>query len=170
MRDDELLAIYGATRQLAEGMAARDAELQKSTAALEAIIVQVHKLPAMLGAQTSKYIAAGIREVVRGDFKEPVEKAVEGPIRSIEVAAFHAREAVEQIKRDARFQNWTVFGLILAFGMALGGGGAYFFFARQVAALNDRLDYLQHLLLTPTPATEGTQTPPPQTGKKHGQH
>jgi hypothetical protein len=47
MRDDELLAIYGATRQLAEGMNARDAELKKSTAALEAIIVQVHKLPAM---------------------------------------------------------------------------------------------------------------------------
>jgi hypothetical protein len=43
MRDDELLAIYGATRQLAEGMAARDAELKKSTAALEAIIVQVHQ-------------------------------------------------------------------------------------------------------------------------------
>ena len=28
MRDDELLAIYGATRQLAEGMTARDAELK----------------------------------------------------------------------------------------------------------------------------------------------
>jgi hypothetical protein len=170
MRDDELLAIYGATRQLAEGMAARDAELKQSTAALEAIIVQVHKLPAMLGAQTSKYIAAGIREVVQGDFKEPVEKAVEGPIRSIEVAAFHAREAVEQIKRDARFQNWTVFGLILALGMALGGGGAYFFFARQVSALNDRFDYLQHLLLAPSPTPAATQAPSPQTGKKPGHH
>jgi hypothetical protein len=171
MRDDELLAIYGATRQLAEGMAARDAELKKSTEALEAIIVQVHKLPAMLGAQTSKYIAAGIREVVQGDFKEPVEKAVEGPIRSIEVAAYHAREAVEQIKRDARFQNWTVFALILALGMVLGGGGVYYFFARQVSALNDRFDYLQHLLLTPTPAATDTHVPPPkQTGKKPGQH
>jgi hypothetical protein len=171
MRDDELLAIYGATRQLAEGMAARDAELKKSTAALEAIIVQVHKLPAMLGAQTSKYIAAGIREVVQGDFKEPVEKAVEGPIRSIEVAAYHAREAVEEIKRDARFQNWTVFALILAVGMALGAGAAYFFFARQVSALNDRFDYLQHLLLTPTPAAADTHIPPPKsTGKKPGPH
>jgi len=49
MRDDELLAIYGATRQLAEGMTARDAELKQSTAALEATIVQVRQLPAMLG-------------------------------------------------------------------------------------------------------------------------
>ena len=55
MRDDELLAIYGATRQLAEGMTARDAELKQSTAALEATIAQVRQLPAMLGQQTSKY-------------------------------------------------------------------------------------------------------------------
>ncbi len=46
MRDDELLAIYGATRQLAEGMTARDAELKQSTAALEATIAQVRQLPA----------------------------------------------------------------------------------------------------------------------------
>jgi hypothetical protein len=170
MRDDELLAIYGATRQLAEGMSARDAELKKSTAALEAIIVQVHQLPAMLGAQTSKYIAAGIREVVQEDFKQPIEKAIEGPIHSLDVAAYHARAAVEQIKQEARFQNWTVFALILALGMALGGFGAYFFFARQVSALNDRFDHLQQLLLTPVPAAADTHVPPPQTGKKHGQH
>ena len=170
MRDDELLAIYGATRQLAEGMTARDAELKQSTVALEATIAQVRQLPAMLGQQTSKYIAAGIREVVEEDFRQPIEKAVEGPIRSIEVAAYHAREAVEQIKREARFQNWTVFALILALGMALGGGAAYFFFARQVAALNDRFDYLQHLLLMPVPAATDTHAPMPQAGKKHGQH
>jgi hypothetical protein len=170
MRDDELLAIYGATRQLAEGMNARDAELKKSTAALEAIIVQVHQLPAMLGAQTSKYIAAGISEVVQGDFKEPIEKAIEGPIHSLGVAAYHAREAVERINQRARFQNWTVFGLILALGMALGGGVAYYFFARQVSALNDRFDHLEQLLLTPPPAAADTHVPPPQTGKKHGQH
>ena len=170
MRDDELLAIYGATRQLAEGMTARDAELKQSTAALEATIAQVRQLPAMLGQQTSKYIAAGIREVVEEDFKQPLEKAIEGPIHSLDVAAYHARAAVEQINQRARFQNWTVFGLILALGMALGGGAAYFFFARQVAALNDRFDYLQHLLLAPTPAAADTPATMPQPGKKHGQH
>ena len=36
MRDDELLAIYGATRQLAEGMQARDAELKPRIAAVHA--------------------------------------------------------------------------------------------------------------------------------------
>ena len=169
MRDDELLAIYGATRQLAEGMTARDAELKQSTAALEATIAQVRQLPAMLGQQTSKYIAAGIREVVQDDFRQPIEKAVEGPIRSIEVAAYHAREAVEQIKREARFQNWTVFALILAFGFALGASGTYFFFTRQVSALNDRFDQLQQVI-APAPAAPDAQAPPPQTRKKHGQH
>jgi hypothetical protein len=170
MRDDELLAIYGATRQLAEGMAARDAELKQSTAALEAVIVQVHQLPAMLGAQTSKYIAAGIREVVQEDFKQPIEKAVEGPIRSIEVAAYHAREAVGHLKQEARFQTWTVFILILALGFGLGSFGTYFFFTRKVSALNSRFDHLQELLLTPVPAAADTHATPPQTGRKHGQH
>ena len=169
MSDDELLAIYGATRQLAEGMTARDAELKQSTAALEATIAQVRQLPAMLGQQTSKYIAAGIREVVQEDFKQPIEKAVEGPIRSIEVAAFHAREAVGHLKEEARFQTWTVFALILALGFALGAFGSYFFFTRQVSALNNRFEHLQQLLLTPPAATD-TQAPPLKDGKKHGQH
>ncbi len=160
MRDDELLAIYGATRQLAEGMTARDAELKQSTAALEATIVQVRQLPAMLGQQTSKYIAAGIREVVQEDFKQPIEKAVEGPIRSIEVAAYHAREAVGHLKEEARFQTWTVFALILALGFALGAFGTYFFFTRQVSALNSRFDQLQQQVIAPTPASPDAQTPP----------
>jgi hypothetical protein len=169
MRDDELLAIYGATRQLAEGMAARDAELKQSTAALE-IIIQVHQLPAMLGQQTSKYIAAGIREVVQEDFKQPIEKAVEGPIRSIEVAAYHAREAVGHLKQEARFQTWTVFVLILALGFGLGSFGTYFFFTRQVSALNDRFDHFEQMLVAPSPAPADTHAPTPQAGKKHGQH
>jgi len=171
MRDDELLAIYGATRQLAEGMEARDAELKKSTAALEATIVQVQQLPATLGAQTSKYIAAGIRAVVKDDFKQPIENAVKGPVRSIEEAAYHAREVIGQLKEHTRYLNWTWFAIVLALGMALGTLGTYFFFIRQVAALNDRFDHLQQqLLLTPVPAAADAHAPPPQTGKKHGQH
>ena len=170
MRDDELLAIYGATRQLAEGMTARDAELKQSTAALEATIVQVRQLPAMLGQQTSKYIAAGIPEVVQEDFRQPIEKAVEGPIRSIEVAAYHAREAVGHLKEEARFQTWTVSTLVLAVGFALGAFGSYYFFYRQVSALNDRFDHLEQMLVVPPPAAADTHAPPPQAGKKHGQH
>ena len=171
MRDDELLAIHGATRQLAEGMTARDAELKQSTAALEATIAQVRQLPAMLGQQTSKYIAAGIREVVQEDFKPaPSRKPIEGPIRSIDVAAYHAREAVGHLKQEARFQTWTVFALILALGFALGAFGTYFFFTRQVSALNSRFDHFEQLLAAPLPAPADTHVATPQPGKKHGQH
>ena len=104
------------------------------------------------------------------DFRQPIEKAVEGPIRSIEVAAYHAREAVGHLKEEARFQTWTVFALILALGFALGAFGTYFFFTRQVSALNSRFDHLEQMLITPLPAPADTHAPMPQTGKKHGQH
>ena len=104
------------------------------------------------------------------DFRQPIEKAVEGPIRSIEVAAYHAREAVGHLKEEARFQTWTVFALILALGFALGAFGSYFFFTRQVSALNDRFDHLQQMLVAPPPAAVDTHAPIPQPAKKHGQH
>jgi hypothetical protein len=41
----------------------------------------------------------------------------------------------------------------------------------EESALNDRFDYLQHLLLTPTPAAADNHVPPPKpTGKKPRQH
>ena len=170
MTDDELLAIYRVTRQIAESMAARDAELQRSTAALEDAVAQARQLPAILGQQTSKYIAQGIREVVQEDFRQPLEKAVEGPVRSIDVAAYHAREAVGQLKEQSRYLNWTWFSIVLALGITLGGIGNYFFFTRQVSALNDRFDHLQQLLLAPPPASTDVPAPPSQTDKKHRGH
>ena len=87
------------------------------------------------------------------------------------MAAYHAREAVGHLKEEARFQTWTVFALVLALGFALGAFGSYYFFYRQVSALNDRFDHLQQLLLTPVPAPADTHAPPArQTGKQHGQH
>ena len=86
------------------------------------------------------------------------------------MAAYHAREAVGHLKEEARFQTWTVFALILALGFALGAFGTYFFFTRQVSALNSRFDHLEQLLVTPPPAPADTHAPNPQPGKKHGQH
>ncbi len=86
------------------------------------------------------------------------------------MAAYHAREAVGHLKEEARFQTWTVFALILALGFALGAFGTYFFFTRQVSALNSRFDHLEQMLVTPLPAPADTHAPIPQAGKKHGQH
>ena len=171
MRDDELLAIYTATRQIAEAMATRDAELKRSTAALEATVVQVKQLPAMLGQQTSKYIASGIREVVQGDFGQPIEDALKTPLFSLDLALRHATTVVSEFKGVTRYLTWTWFAIILAMGFGLGSFGTYFFFTRQVSALNDRFDHLQQLLVAPAPASADIQTPPPpQNKKKHGQH
>ncbi len=86
------------------------------------------------------------------------------------MAAHHAREAVGHLKEEARFQTWTIFALILAVGFTLGVFGSYFFFTRQVAALNSRFEHLEQMLVAPPPAAADTHTPPPQAGKKHGQH
>ncbi|ADW71529.1 hypothetical protein AciX9_4599 (plasmid) [Granulicella tundricola MP5ACTX9] len=59
------------------------------------------------------------------------------------------REAVGHLKEEARFQTWTVFALILALGFALGAFGTYFFFTRQVSALNSRFDHFEQLLAAP---------------------
>ena len=170
MRDDELLAIYTGTRQVAEAMAARDAELKRSTAALEATIVQARQLPAMLGQQTSKYIAQGLKEALEGDLKEPVEAALRQPLYSLELATRQATKAVSEFDGTSRFVTWGWFAIILTLGFGLGAFGTYFFFTRQVTALNDRFDHLQQLLVAAAPASPDTQAPSPQSKKKHVQH
>ena len=104
------------------------------------------------------------------DFRQSTEKAVEGPIRSIEVATYHARRRSGHLKEEARFQTWTVFALILALGFGLGSFGTYFFFTRQVSALNSRFDHLEQMLITPLTAPEDNHAPMPHAGKNHGQH
>ena len=173
MRDDELLAIYTGTRQVAEAMAARDAELKRSTAALEATIVQVRQLPAMLGQQTSKYIAQGLKEALEGDLKEPVEAALRQPLYALELATRQATKAVSEFEGTSRFVTWGWFAVILTLGFGLGAFGTYFFFTRQVSALNERFDHLQQLLVAAAPASVSpdAQAPPPPTRKKpHSQH
>ena len=80
------------------------------------------------------------------------------------------RGGVEHLKEEARFQNWNVFALILALGFALGAFGTYFFFTRQVSALNSRFDPFEQLLAAPLPAPADAHVPTLQPGKKHGQH
>ena len=169
MRDDELLAIYTATRQIAEAMAARDAELKKSTAALEATVVQVRQLPAWLGQQTGQYIASGIREVVQKDFSHPIEDALKEPLLSLDVALRHAMSVVSEFKGVTRYLSWTWFALILALGIGLGSSGTYFFFTREVGKLRDQITAMQQQVASPV-APVASPASPPQTKKKHGAH
>ena len=170
MRDDELLAIYTATRQIAEAMAARDAELKKSTAALEATIIQVRQLQAILGQQTGKYIAAGIREVVQEDFSQPIENALKEPLFSLDLALRHATTVVSEFKGVTRYLTWTWFAIVLAMGFGLGSFGTYFFFTREVGKLRDQIDAMQQQVAPPVVPVASPAPPPVQTKKKHEQH
>ena len=171
MRDDELLAIYGATRQIAESMAARDAELKKSTAALEATVVQVRQLPAWLGQQTGQHIAAGIREVVQEDFGQPIEDALKTPLFSLDLALRHATTVVSEFKGASRFVSLGWFAVILTLGVALGSSGTYFFFTREVGKLRDQIDAMQQQVAPPVaPVVVPAPSPQQQTKKKHGAH
>ena len=170
MRDDELLAIYTATRQIADAMAARDAELKKSTAALEATVVQVRQLPAMLGQQTSKYIAAGIQEVVQEDFGQPIEDALKAPLFSLDLATRHAATVISEFKGVTRYLTWTWFAIILAVGFGLGSFGTYFFFTREVGKLRDQIDATQQQAAPPVAPVTSPVLPPAPVKKKHGAH
>ena len=171
MKDDELLAIYGAIRKLAESMAAREAALAKSTAALNAAIEQVRQLPAALGQQAGQHINSGVQFAIRENFKWPVQEAVKGPLDELKTTAYDARMALKAVKHEGRFQTIGWFAAILTLGLAIGVSGTYFFFTRQVAALNDRLDEVQQRLVAPTPVPASVPAKPPQdSGKKHAKH
>ena len=167
MKDDELLAIYGAIRHLAAGMEAREAALKKTTAALEAAIEQVRQLPAALGQQAGQHIASGVRYAIKENFQWPVQESIKEPIEELRTTAYNARTALEAVKHESRFQTLGWFAMVLALGLAIGTFGTYFFFTRQVAALNDRLDEMQQRLTAPAPVPTPAQ--PPQL-KKHGTH
>ena len=171
MRDDELLAIYTGTRQIAEAMAARDAELKKSTATLEATIAQARQLPAMLGQQTSKYIAQGLKESLEGERTEPIKTALQQPLYQLELATRQATKVVSEFDGASRFVTWGWFAVILALGFGLGTVGTYFFFTREVGKLRDQVTAMQQAAPTVAPvAAPGPPSPQQQTRKKHGQH
>lgn len=171
MRDDELLAIYTGTRQIAEAMAARDAELKKSTAALEATITQARQLPAMLGQQTSKYVAQGLQDALEGDLTKPVQDALQKPLYSLELATRQAAKSVAEFDGATRFVTWAWFAVVLALGFGLGCFGTYFFFTREVGKLRDQITATQQQQATPSvaPVAAPGSAPPPG-GKKHGKH
>ena len=141
MKDDELLAIYGAVRHLAAGMKAREASLQRSTAELEASIAQIKQLPAALGQQSARYIAAGVKQAVQENFSWPVEEALKGPLGKLNAAADEARTALGVIKQESRFQTLGWFARMFTLRFAVGAFGTYFFFTRQVAALKRPLGH-----------------------------
>ena len=168
MADDEAIALYGAVKRMVQAMADREAALDEKAAALDAAIAGLQQLPATLGKQTSQYIEAGIRASIRGDFKRPIEDAINGPIGELQYATNQARDVMREVRSESKLQSWTAIAVMVVLGVALGMGGSYFFFIRDLGNINDRLETIQQQIATPVPVPEAK--PPAKPGKAHQSH
>ena len=168
MADDEAIALYGAVKKMAQAMAEREAALDEKTAAIAAAIAGLQQLPAALGKQTSQYIAAGVKASIQDDFSRPIADAVKGPIAELSRETYHARIVMEQVGKEVRYQSWTAIAVMVILGIALGTGGSYFFFIRDLGTINDRLKAIQQQIATPDPAPEAKPAGKP--GKARQSH
>lgn len=165
MTDDEAIALYGMVKKMAQAMTEREAALSAKTAALEAAVANLQQLPATLGKQTSQYIEKGVRASIKEDLKWPIEDALKGPIEELRYATSQAGDVMRQVRSEAKLQSWTTVALMVVLGIAIGSGGSYFFFIRDIGNINDRLETIQQQIATPAPAPEAKPAGKP--GKAH---
>ncbi|MFT4115023.1 hypothetical protein [Silvibacterium sp.] len=144
---------HGTIRKLAESMSAREAALNRKSAAFDAAIAKIKQLPTALGKETSQYIAAGVRASIQDDFIRSIAEAVKGPIAKLSRETYHAKQAIAEVARYERFQTWTWLGSIFLLGCLAGGAvGYYAFFVQGMNQMNDRLDAIQHKVTAVAPA------------------
>lgn len=170
MTDDELLTIYRSMRTLSEGMEARNAALEKSTAAQDAVVAQLRQLPLLLGRQLNEYIVDGVKQSMDQDFRVPFDHAVKKPIEDLKYAASEARIMMGRVQQATRLDSRRFMALLVTAGFVLGVGASYLFFNRQVSDLNERIDHLNERVLLAMPITGGAAVQPDPAGKKHGKH
>jgi hypothetical protein len=166
--DDEAIALYGAVKKMAQAMAEREAALDEKAATLDAAIAVLEQLPATLGKQVSQYIERGVRASIKEDLKWPVEDALKGPIGDLGYATNQARDVMRQVRSESKLQSWTAVAVMVILGVALGMGGSYFFFIRDLGNINDRLETIQQQIATPAPAPD--VKPPAKPGKARLSH
>jgi hypothetical protein len=133
---------------------AKTAVLSEKTAALAATIAELRQLPATLGSHTSHYIGEGVRKAIQVDFTKPIADAVSGPMAQLDYSARQAREAIAEVRRESKLQNWTWVAIMIILGIALGVTGSYFFYTRDVGRINDRIDSLQQQIAPPAPIVD----------------
>jgi hypothetical protein len=166
MPDEEALAFYGVVKRMVQSMAEREAALQAKTAALEAAIANLEQLPAALGKQTSLYIEKGVRAAIKEDIRWPVEDSLKGPLGDLRSATYEALGVMRQVRGESKLQSWTTVALMVILGVAIGTGGSYFFFIRDLGNINDRLETIQQQIATPAPAPD-TAKPASKPSKAH---
>jgi hypothetical protein len=170
MADDEAIALYGAVKRMAEAMAAREAVLDAKTAALDHAIAELKGLPLALGKQTSQYIAMGVRQSIQDDFSRPIETAVKGPLELLNREIYHARDVMAQVGNEVAFQTWRWVAFLVLIGVAIGSGGCYWFFVRDLNQVNERLDSIQQQVMVVAPLPDAKPAIGSPTRAHHSSH
>ena len=157
MTDDEMIAWYGTMKKLAEGMSAREAALDRKTAALDTAIAQLEKMPFALGKQTSQYIGIGVREAMEQDFSPPIKELFQGPTANLERATREARSVMAEVGKEARFHAFSWWGSIFALGILIGALGYHFLELRKFDDIQDQLTAIrQQITQVPVPSISTT--------------
>jgi hypothetical protein len=172
VKDDRrrVVSAVRARQEGSRGHGAREKALQARTAALNQSIEQLQQLPLTLGKQTSEYIAMGVRQAIKDDFSRPIESAVKGPLELLSREVYHARDVMAQVGGEVRFQTWRWVAFLVLIGVALGSGGCYFFFVRDLNQVNERLDSIQKQVMVAVPAPDAKPAIVPSTKVHHGSH
>jgi hypothetical protein len=83
---------------------------------------------------------------------------------------YHARDVMAQVGGEVRFQTWRWVAFLVLIGVALGSGGCYFFFVRDLNQVNERLDSIQKQVMVAVPAPDAKPAIVPSTKVHHGSH
>jgi hypothetical protein len=75
---------------------------------------------------------------------------------------------MRQVRSESKLQSWTTVALMVVLGVAIGTGGSYFFFIRDLGNINDRLETIQQQIAPPAPAPEAKPAGKP--GKARQSH
>ena len=152
--EDQIAGLYGMAKKQVDAAGQREAELQKATAALQAAIAQLQKLPEDLSSRTNQYIAAGIRQAIHADFQSPIASAVEVPLADFKRTIYEGRGVLQQLNRESRFHDAKWIAAIVLFSLLGGIGIDRISIASKLDNLSGRLAVVEQQTAPPAPALE----------------
>jgi hypothetical protein len=109
-----------------------------------------------------------VRAAIKEDIRWPVEDSLKGPLGELREATHEARNVMRQVRSESKLQGWTTVALMVVLGIAIGSGGSYYFFIRDLGNINDRLEIIQQQIATPAPVPDAKPAGKP--GKAHQSH
>jgi hypothetical protein len=164
--EDQIVAIYGSIKTLAQGMAAREAALDKKTAELDVIIAELKQLPLTLGKQTGQYIGMGVRQAMEQDFSPPIKEVFQPPIAELKSVLRNARESIQEVSRYAKYQTLVWMLSLAGIGFVAGAGVTFLYLGSKIDALREQVVAVQQQIAPAAPVSSlgGPSKPSPKNG------